>query len=68
MLLTPLLLNGALPLLNVALCRSQEAGTAHAEPTDKAANTQLCVCLRQRGPRTGAAASARPDAFLPNIC
>lgn len=66
MLLTPLLLNGALPLLNVALCRSQEAGTAHAEPTDKAANTQLCS--QQRGPRTGAAASARPDAFLPNIC
>lgn len=66
MLLTPLLLNGALPLLNVALCRSQEAGTAHAEPTDKAANTQLCC--QQRGPHTGAAASVRPDAFLPNIC
>lgn len=30
-LLTPLLPNGAFPLLNLALCRSREAGAAHAE-------------------------------------
>lgn len=39
MLLTPLLSNGAFPLLNLALCLSQVAGTAHAE-TEKAAATQ----------------------------